>query len=218
MEKKSFILSIIALAVSIVTLAVIFIRVTPNSVIDLGTFIGVMTALIGICITFLVGYQIYNAIEIRQKLAEIESLKKELKKLEQFNKSAEEGFYIIQARLASIDPLHQPNSVFKMLEAILVALDIDHKIDGYQWMLEDLRSYMMLFHLESFAGAPVNQIKEDIKQMKLIYSETDQKIRKHVNYGYIRSIYETLMKQFETRLNLIAEGHNVSQTELDKQA
>lgn len=63
MEKKSFILSIVALAVSIITLAVIFFQVTPHSVIDLGTFIGVMTALIGICITFLVGYQIYNAID-----------------------------------------------------------------------------------------------------------------------------------------------------------
>lgn len=94
MEKKSFILSFFALIVSIVTLVVIFIRVTPNSVIDLGTFIGVMTALIGISITFLVGYQIYNAIEIRQKLAEVDQLQEKLKQLEQFNKSAEEGFYI----------------------------------------------------------------------------------------------------------------------------
>lgn len=95
MENKSFILSFFALIVSIVTLVVIFIRVTPNSVIDLGTFIGVMTALIGISITFLVGYQIYNAIEIRQKLAEVDRLQEKLKQLEHFNKSAEEGFYII---------------------------------------------------------------------------------------------------------------------------
>lgn len=136
MEKKSFILSIIALAVSIVTLAVIFIRVTPNSVIDLGTFIGVMTALIGISITFLVGYQIYNAIEIRQKLAEVDQLQEKFKQLEQSNKQAEEGFYIIQARMVGGKTFQHPNALFKMLNAILAALDVDHKADGYQWMLD----------------------------------------------------------------------------------
>lgn len=217
MEKKSFILSIIALAVSIVTLAVIFIRVTPNSVIDLGTFIGVMTALIGISITFLVGYQIYNAIEIRQKLAEVDQLQEKLKQLEQFNKSAEEGFYIIQARMAAGKAFQQPNALFKMLNAILVALDVDHKADGYQWMLDELKEYMLLFHSGCFWGT-LTQKKEKIERIKSVYLEIDQRIRKHPNYGNIRAKYEDLMKQFETRLNLIAEGHNVSQTELDKQA
>lgn len=217
MEKKSFILSIIALAVSIVTLAVVFIRVTPNSVIDLGTFIGVMTALIGISITFLVGYQIYNAIEIRQKLAEVDQLQEKLKQLEQFNKSAEEGFYIIQARMAAGKAFQQPNALFKMLNAILVALDVDHKADGYQWMLDELKEYMLLFHLGCFWGT-LTQKKEEIERIKSVYLEIDQRIRKHPNYDKIRSKYEELMEQFEARLNLIAEGHNVSQTELDKQA
>lgn len=217
MEKKSFILSIIALAVSIVTLAVIFIRVTPNSVIDLGAFIGVMTALIGISITFLVGYQIYNAIEIRQKLAEVDQLQEKFKQLEQSNKQAEEGFYIIQARMVGGKTFQHPNALFKMLNAILAALDVDHKADGYQWMLDELKEYMLLFHRGCFIGSRY-QVKEEVEKIKSIYLEIDQEIRKHPNYGNIRAKYEDLMKQFEARLNLIAEGHNVSQTELDKQA
>ena len=79
MEKKAFILSWVSIIVSVITLIVVFYKVTPNSIVDLGTFIGVVAAFIGICVTLLVGYQIYNAMEIRQKLAEVDRIKAQIK-------------------------------------------------------------------------------------------------------------------------------------------
>lgn len=78
MQKKGIIISWIALAISLITLGVVFWRVSPNSVIDLGTFIGVVAAFIGISVTLLIGYQIYNSIEIKEKIDKISNLEIEL--------------------------------------------------------------------------------------------------------------------------------------------
>lgn len=68
-------LSITAI-VSVVTLILLWVcNVWKLSVIGIETFIGVIVALLAIIVTFVVGWQIYNTIEIKNKLSELDRLK-----------------------------------------------------------------------------------------------------------------------------------------------
>lgn len=79
--KKNWI-SWLALALSIAACIITWLRVEVYTTND--TFVGVMAGFMGACATILVGVQIYNSIEYRNKLQEIEKtqlqLREELKK------------------------------------------------------------------------------------------------------------------------------------------
>ena len=63
----TFWLSIFAIAISAVTLILFFIKVTPNSVVDISSFIGAIAAFIGISVTMVIGFQIYNSWTLKIK-------------------------------------------------------------------------------------------------------------------------------------------------------
>ncbi len=76
MKKNiSIILSLIALVAVLGVILVWIFRGYTISVVSLDTFIGVMVAIVGLLVTFAVGWQIVNALEIKSKLAEIKDLK-----------------------------------------------------------------------------------------------------------------------------------------------
>ena len=105
--------------------------------ISLDTFVGVMVAMIGILVTFAVGWQIINALEIKGKLAEIEKLKADInEQREQMHELAEstkhdsmlvraQAFYrdgdFINATICSMDsllhclPLKVPSNIHLVL-------------------------------------------------------------------------------------------------------
>lgn len=77
-KNLSLILSLLAL-VGVVVLAVLWwCRSVSLTDVSLDTFIGVMVGMVGILVTFAIGWQIINALEIKSKLADIERLKTEI--------------------------------------------------------------------------------------------------------------------------------------------
>lgn len=79
-ENLSILFSLIAL-VGVVTVWGLWICNTLRlSVVSLDSFIGVMITLLGILVTFAIGWQIINALEIKAKLKEIEIIKMNLSK------------------------------------------------------------------------------------------------------------------------------------------
>lgn len=138
MKKNiSIILSILALAIASVLAVLLACRNVTLSFISLDTFVGVMVAMIGILVTFAVGWQIINALEIKGKLAEIEKLKADINdQREQMHELAEstkhdsmlvraQAFYrdgdFINATICSMDsllhclPLKVPSNIHLVL-------------------------------------------------------------------------------------------------------
>lgn len=77
-KDLSIILSLTAI-VGIVTLAILWrCRSMLLTAVSLDTFIGVMATMIGLLVTFAIGWQVINALDIKSKLAEIEKLKGEI--------------------------------------------------------------------------------------------------------------------------------------------
>ena len=73
-SQSTFWLSLLSFVLSIITIALFFVKITPNSVVDGLTFVGVIAAFIGISVTLLIGYQIYNAVEIKNRLYKMQQL------------------------------------------------------------------------------------------------------------------------------------------------
>lgn len=149
MKKNiSIILSILALAIASVLAVLLTCRNVTLSSISLDTFVGVMVAMIGILVTFAVGWQIINALEIKGKLAEIEKLKADINdQREQMHELAEstkhdsmlvraQAFYrdgdFINATICSMDsllhclPLKVPSNIHLVLhttEAFMMGIN-----------------------------------------------------------------------------------------------
>ena len=209
MEKRAYYMSLGAIVLSFITIALFFVKVSPNSVVDNMTFVSVLAAFIGISVTILLGYQIYNAIEIKDKINEIDAIKLELKdaknKYEDLSNLLNEDRCILQARQYKNEGVESWKSFLHMLAGIRVALDINHQEDGYDWMLEELKSYMLLLNNSIPFDGTKAQIKIKVDHYRELYMDDDECIRKHPNFYIIREKYESYMNEFDKRLNNIEE-------------
>lgn len=230
-KRWAFWMSLISLIISLGTIAVIAMNVWNISIIDSNSFISGLVAIMTLIFSLLVGFQIYNAIDINQRMKEIDFLKKELvEKEQQLRKEIQEiqkvqdcyikefkmGGNILQARTFALDTEYFYSAFVKMLTAIRCALDVDIK-EEYESYLDELKKYMLMLN----SGYPFDGSKEDVKQTVQLYrnsyKDVDEAIRKHKNYYNIKFLYEPLMADFEKRLNGIAQMKAMSETEVGKE-
>lgn len=225
MEKRAFWMALIALMLSIITLAIIVMDVWSISVIDSNTFISAMVGIMTLVFTLLIGYQIYNAINAREKMeamrGEIDARLKEVEiikgNVEALTNEFRQGGYILQARIEAKTPMHQYVAFLKMLSAIRAALDVDNREEGYGWMLNELKEYMLLLNnTHPFTGSS-DVIPKVVEEYRNKYKNDDIAIRKHDNYYIIRDTYEPLMADFEKRLDGIAQMKAMSLTEVGEE-
>lgn len=220
MKNTTFWIALTALMLSLGIIAVLVMDVWDVSVIDSNTFISAMVGMMTLVFTILIGYQIYNALEIRDKIAEIDKLKEELqeakhnlsKDINELTREFQQGGYIMQARLAAEKSSEQHYAFLKMMSALRYSLDVNHSDDGYGWMHKELRGYMLYLN----AGYPFSGTMQDVRGLvqgyREAYREDDEAIRAHKNYFFIRDWYEPLMIEFEKRLNGIANMKPMSLT------
>jgi uncharacterized membrane protein YidH (DUF202 family) len=72
--KKTSWLNFIAIIIAIISLGFSLFKVVPNSTFNNDTFIGVIAAFIGISVTLLIGYQIFNVVEVREKIKKLDGM------------------------------------------------------------------------------------------------------------------------------------------------
>ena len=167
--------------------------------------------------TIILGIQKIALSDIKSNSATLKALVEEAKDNNTKTENRlNEGILILLARMCAARPIVSQNAFLKMLGAIRCALDIDHKEDGYGWMLKELEEYMlMLNNGYPFSGSS-DEIPQKVQAYKDIYKEDDDLIRKHKNYYLIKDMYEPLMGRFDIRLKLISQMKPVSLTEVDK--
>lgn len=227
----TFWLSTFAIAISAVTLILFFIKVTPNSVVDISSFIGAIAAFTGISVTIVIGFQIYNSLDFKNKINELEELKRNLEGLKQSLKEhkcqletlkteLEEGINIIQARLFHVNSNMELDAFLGLHAAIKFSLSVNHTQEGYKWLLDELEAYMLNITNASFSiilrCVSEADFTREVSKFKDLYKDEDDEIRKHPNYLYIKDRYEELMLKFEKRLDNIANLKNTSLEEIDK--
>lgn len=221
-NQSSFWLALIALSISIITMVLFFVKVSANSVVDCLTFIGVMAAFIGVSVTLLIGYQIYNAVEIKNRLNIVQQLEAEISdsksKLTDLSNLQEEAIAIIEAKILQAKG-DFCNAFVRFHSAIKYSIKLPFKREGYTLLLDDLAEYMKDINLTSFGiSSASDQLITEIKLFKDLYAKDIIQIKKSADYPIIKYRYEELMDKFDTRLNLIAHGKHVSPFTIDKLA
>lgn len=238
-HDKAFILSLISIFISITTVILFFVKVSPESVVDSNTYISCLVTILAILFTVLVGYQIFNAMDIKRELKRIDLLKEEIqltnqKHAEEIQKAQEdlkkltienkESTYILKARILIDKNDKEIDALIVFLEAIFYSLSSDHRKEGYKDLLEELEKFLLCVFPVSFQNLEINHspkgiytFKDKVNYFKTVLKERDLKIREHPNYLFIKDRYEELMEKFDTRLDLIAQRKRVSLDELDQE-
>lgn len=218
--QSAFWLAIISFAISIITIVLFFIKVSANSIVDGLTFIGVIAAFIGISVTLLIGYQIYNAVEIKNRLSEITALRSEIETIKQKTNTQQnelyEAIHILQSRDPQLRNTYNPNVFLHFLAAIPFSLSLPEKKESYKYLLDELEEDMMHIVLPSFGSGTKEVFENGVKELKSLYKETDKEIREHPNFIFIKERYEDLMSKFNTRLDIISQMKNPSLIYMDK--
>ncbi|MCM1142533.1 MAG: hypothetical protein NC453_28520 [Muribaculum sp.] len=221
-SQSAFWFSLLSFVLSIITIVLFFVKVTHNSVVDGLTFVGVIAAFIGISVTLLIGYQIYNAVEIKNKLSEINKLKSDIDELKNSTQTLRNETYeainILQSRDPQLRGTYSPNVLLYFLSALPHSLSLLHKKDGYGLLLDELEKDMMNILLPSFGSGTIDVFKDGVRKLRELMSESDTEIRNHENYYMIQDRYESLMAKFEKRLDIISQMKNPSLLYMDMQA
>lgn len=220
--QSTFWFALIAFAISIIMVILFFVRVSPNSVVDGMTFIGVIAAFMGISVTLLIGYQIYNAVEIKNRLNKIRQIEAEISdsksKLTELSNLQEEAIAMIEAKISQAKG-DFCNAFVRFHSAIKYSIKLPFKREGYPLLLNDLANYMKDINLTSFDNCSASsQLITEIELFKDLFAKDIIQVKKSPDYPIISYRYEELMDKFDARLNLIAQGQQVSPFTIDKLA
>lgn len=189
-ENLSILFSLIAL-VGVVTVWGLWICNTIRlSVVSLDSFIGVMVALLGILVTFAIGWQIINALEIKAKLKEIEIIKMNLSK-------QQEDFVEFSNNIKCEN----------LLTVVEIRLDAKGYSEAFMYALEALSYgvYCRANNLEYILDI-LDMCEERITKGRKVYKDyyeritmADKKIRSSEHFYAVRlsytSIYDSFMKK-----------------------
>lgn len=209
-RNESIILSCVAIGFSIVTIILFFVKVTPYSVVDSNTFLSVLVAFIGIAVTLLIGYQVYNAVEIKQELSKIDSLKEEVVKaeteLDSQKQEIEKKWKNLKNEmeinrcisLSRAEIAHNPIMAFiKLHEALQFLLSSDNPKEDLGWYKEELCERMAHIDKSDFSL----DVPKEVQQLKNNYKNAQEKVKTHENYFIVQVWYEEMMKRFEKFLD-----------------
>lgn len=187
-KDLDIILSLTAIA-GVVILAILWCcRSISLSAVSLDTFIGVMAAMIGLLVTFAIGWQVINALDIKSKLAEIEKLEGEItEQRTEINKLiARSKFDSNVNQSYTMHKLDWHHKAFACtLEAIKYGLALD---DAY----EELD--VLLVNLKVFA---VNSQREHCYQSERnMMVAADEAIQKSPKFALIKDKYTDALSEY----------------------
>ncbi len=221
----SFLISIVAISLSLITIILFFVKVSPNSIIDSNTFIGVCAAFIGISVTLVIGFQINNTLQTREELLELKKTSESLKALfDESNKKVimqeclmQEGFDYISAIIKfHRDGQRSSASLFYTFHHTLI-FSLQTERTDYEWIFQFMREFLAGMNYACFRDIEREElIKTDIKEsyekrISAIIKEYDHRIREDelsirnlkrfliikMEYDRIMKIYKKLMQKIE---------------------
>lgn len=217
--------AICALALSIIAICLTLFRVTPLEFSN-DIYLGVLATFIGIAVTLLIGYQIFNVFEMKKEVSEQRKLANDMKQMsENLNKTIEkqknemqEGFDIIST-LVNYQENGWTSSIqaFCSLHRALVA-SVKTDRTEYEWIFNLLRKYIADInwqnlvsgfcslsdgkHICNNPNSPYFQkeLKDIAKEYTDIIDVDEKIIRNDANFCRIQMEYDRVMRLFKERI------------------
>lgn len=227
---KQWVINIILFGLAIIAILIALLKVTPFEVTE-GTYIGVIITLLSIVATFVIGYQIYNAIEFKK---EISNQKKRFEVILQKNKEIDEkyhkqnyqmqeGFDILSALTSynergSIEASNKVLQSFQLMHRALIS-SIETDRTDYEFIFDYLRLFITELNYSTFSFSRIGTVgnyrahtsegtSKPLQKVLDSYlspiKEDENKIRSSQNFCKIQSEYNRVMKLFYERVQRIA--------------
>ena len=196
LAMTSLILSIIAvLAVSALIIYIVCSNGNVNVSLGEGV-IGIIVALLALIVTIILGWQIYTAIDIKEKISAIDELQDKQNSQEH---RMEQMYYnscrIIGCAMSAFDIGNESVHSFRwLLSALAASLKMDKPID-VEKLLSDLKNQIKLMQS--------NIIVEEKYMHEII--EFNDTIRESAHYTCVASTYEEIYAEFKSKLKKNAD-------------
>lgn len=203
LTRWAFWLSLIAIVMSGALIALWLFKAKTIAIIQLDTFIGVIVALMALLVTIVLGWQIYNAVEIKEKLISIKSLQEEQLQLKNEIDQARKNIHTANIHnafyhstmmgLGAVDTRDYMTAFRFLINALKLSLQADEPIDLRATVLNLLECAKAIKHGEKLSKIRYDEIVE-----------TDKAIRKSKWYSLCREDYDEAYSIFLSK-NLVVE-------------
>jgi len=199
MKKWSFahLCAYISLAISVTLVVLWCCNVGGFTVVSLDSFVGVIVALLTIVVTLAVGWQIYNSIELNERIKSLNTLEERLIKQDKTLKQQN----------------NKSNHLITFIYGVEAKREKDY-LEAFRYYMASLRCTVLLDkpinvdHLLNDLEKVTSNIEESticvIERLNEI-KEYDIAIRKSYSYDIIKSRYERIYNDFCSK---VKEGNN----------
>ena len=194
----ALIMSIIAILLCFIVFMLWILEMIPHSVISSETFIGACVTLLSIIVTIAVGWQIFNAIEMRQMMRELEEKQMnideaQLKLDKEVRKNYSHSLHLHHMTLAMQQEVaHQyAPAVFYYFGALYAGMGLNMPYDNNDYIWVHVK--LCLAQLTGVTKVPAQMYKE--------VGDIDALIRASEEYYWIRTQYEPLFEEFKAKIS-----------------
>ena len=182
----------LSLAISITLLVLWCCNVGGFTVVSLDSFVGVIVALLAIIVTIAVGWQIYNSIEIKNKINELSSLEVKIK--EQEKKFGQEINYS-EYRVAYIYGISamKDKDYINAFRYHIIALAHAMKLENPNKIKDSLKGLKIM----------CDKIAGDSTYHSILYNEIylrNDSIKESPYYAFIKERYEKIYNSFISKV------------------
>ena len=228
-NKKTAVFCLVTVMVAIASLIISLTCTHSATIVTSSEIIG---SFVGACATFMVGYQIWNTIDVKDTIKDAKQITEEFsnlkQKVEEGEKKMNENMDITNSLFSynnHTNLMYVSDSVLFMHHAILSGLDakreeFDFVFDYLSLFISELtetsitgsRFFMTNSHNEKiindrrspYYGKLVSYaISDFVSHIK----ETDDEIKKHSNYSRIQLQYEQIMESLYEKIDNIRKGN-----------
>ncbi|MCQ2607356.1 MAG: hypothetical protein MJ197_01535 [Bacteroidales bacterium] len=195
-------LSIISVLISLSVACLYWIDCHDVFMIDSSSYISVVVTLLAIIVTIVLGWQIYNVIDYKEKVAEIGNLKKDYDLLKQNIEDAKLDVEFVACQTTALNFNNQQSYGFATItymEALLTRLNKKNVIDvceDFNWIFDELNKV---------SRCPF--YKGDHSVMKKYIEKWNNEICSHKNYAFVKTRYEKFYKELFEAQHWIQEGN-----------
>ena len=190
-------LSIVAILLCLLVFTLWAFDVYPRSIISAESFIGACVALLGVIVTMAVGWQIYNAIEMRQMIRQIEEKQALLDesqhkldtKQDEQNKHTALVQHILIAEMRERDGKYA-EAVYYYLGALYNAIDVQTQPDNID----------LIFRRIPDCLAKLNGVTEVPAEMYQDILNIDAKIRASKHFNMFQTQYDQWHREYMLKI------------------
>lgn len=193
----ALVVSIVALLLCLLVFGLWIFEVIPHSVISADTFIGACVTLMSIIVTIAVGWQIFNVIEMRQMMRQLEEKQKnideaQLKLDKEVRKNYSHSLHLHHMTLAmQQETVHQyAPAIFYYIGALYAGMGLNLPYDNNDYIWVHVKS--CLAQLTGVTKVPTQMYKD--------VGDIDALIRASEEYHWIRTQYEPLLEEFKAKI------------------